>query len=131
MRAQEYLSLPPKSLACLINRHSSGWRHADVCPIWHHFHHVRLLFFALHLPRHDIRFQSLVEVQQADGRIDDGHQDENDGQNGERGERFADGTVCIGSVGILVHPDQFEEEVRHASKVQDLKAGVSVFKGFL
>lgn len=74
-----------------------------------------LLVLILQLPPGNIRLEPLVEVVGAHARVDNGLDDESDGQDGEGGQFFACLKVGI-AVSWFVHPYQLEDEVGQSAK---------------
>lgn len=64
-------------------------------------------------------FQPEVEIGRADAGIDDGQDDENDGDDGKGRQGLSDRSVLF-PLGGLVHPHELEDEVGHAGYVQAL-----------
>lgn len=62
--------------------------------------------------------EARAEVVHADDGIDDGHYDEQNGDDGERGERFSNGKVGR-SAARFVDAEELEDEVGEAAKVED------------
>ena len=79
-----------------------------------------LLLLALNLAFHNVRLQSLVEIESTDKCVDDGSHQTNDGQHGERCERFSRRKVKVCDWVVLIHADDLEEEVGETGKVEDL-----------
>lgn len=79
----------------------------------------RLLgFFATLLPV-DVGLQTLVEIVHAHARINDGHDDQNEGDDREEGQRPPGRQVllvCLWSV----HANELEQEIGHCSEVKQL-----------
>lgn len=65
--------------------------------------------------------QSLVEVVRAHASIDDGQNNENERDDGEEGQRPSGGKIFL-EPARLVHPDKLEQEIRHRSKIEELKS---------
>ena len=92
----------------------------SVPSVWHHFRHCpvcQFFFLRLQLSACNVWFQALSEVGGAHAGVDDCHYDQDDGDDGEGGERAADGFVLMVSFTVLVHSDELEEEVCEASDV--------------
>lgn len=64
--------------------------------------------------------QSLVEVVCADARNDNGHEKQDNRQNGKRGQRLAGGLVVFLSVQVRnVHADELEQEIGERDEVDN------------
>lgn len=85
----------------LINHHSRRHLTGDIAGQL-----GRFLFFAS-LLFVDVRLQALMEIGRAQASIDDGHHDQNEGDDGEERERSPSGEVFLKEVG-LVHSDELE-----------------------
>lgn len=66
-------------------------------------------------------FEAGAEVVHADDGVDDGHDDEQNGDDGEGGERLSNGEVRRSAAG-LVDTEELEDEVGETAKVEDNNA---------
>ena len=67
-----------------------------------------------------MRLQSLVEVVCADARNDDSHEEQDDCQNGKRGQRLPGRLVVFLAIKVRdIHADKLEEEVGQRNEVDD------------
>lgn len=82
-----------------------------------HLGAVALFLLSVRSLARDVRFEPFVKIMGANACIDDGHNDQDDGDHRKEGQR----SPCR-HVGLLacgrVHPDKFEEEVCKTSKVK-------------
>jgi hypothetical protein len=68
----------------------------------------------------DMRFEALVEVVCAHARDNDGHDEKENGEHGESGQRLARRLVVNLAVEIgNVHADELEQKVGHGDEVDD------------
>lgn len=61
--------------------------------------------------------QSLVEVVHAHAGINYGHDDEDEGDDGEKGQRLLGWEIFLVS-SRLVHADQLEQEIGHGREIK-------------
>jgi hypothetical protein len=67
-----------------------------------------------------VRLQALVEVVSADARNNDGHQQQDDSEDGEGSQRLPGRLVVFLSRAVCnVHADELEEEVRQRNEVDN------------
>ena len=64
--------------------------------------------------------QPFVEIVHADAGVDDGQNDEDEGDGGEEGQGPACEKVCF-EMSRLVHADELEQEVRRGREVEKLQ----------
>jgi len=84
-----------------------------------HLGHVPFLFFALNLSPYNMGFQALIEVQHAADSKSNSKDDEDDGNDSKRGQGFPDWDVGR-HLRAVVHPHQFEDEVRKSCEIEKL-----------
>ena len=104
---------PKPRWPALVDRHPTGKRRLLVV------HLVRvgvLLLRVWALGTEEVRLEPRAEVVHADEGVDDGQDDEHDGQDGKGRQRPPDGVVVLAVAG-LVDAHQLEEEVGEAAKV--------------
>lgn len=66
----------------------------------------------------EVLLEALAKVAHADDGVDDGENDQEDGDDGESGQRPADGHVVL-AVSRLVDADQLEDEVAQSTEIED------------
>lgn len=71
----------------------------------------------------DMRLQPLVEIVRAHASVDDSHDNENECDDREEGQRSSSKKILLESA-RLVHPDKLEEEIRHRAKIKELTESV-------
>lgn len=76
-------------------------------------------FFGLALLAVDVGFEATVEVVDAHARVNDGHHDQREGNNGEEGHRGTSGKI-VDSGERRVHAVELEAEVCHGSEEKEL-----------
>ena len=124
-------------MAQLINLHPL-WHwpprgHFSHSPLLLHFRCIRcircarlvsrhFLLFGFHLAICDIWLEALVVVGSAHDRVDDGHENGNDGQDGEGGQLFSGWQVGVPMTGGI-HSHELEEEVGETAEVKNLSSG--------
>lgn len=74
----------------------------------------------------DVRLKAPVEIVCAHAGIYDGHDDENESDHSEEGQRPAGREIFV-EFRRLVHPYELEEEVGHGTEIEKLK-DVSIFQ---
>lgn len=62
-----------------------------------------------------------MEIVRAHTSVDDGHDNENECDDREESQRSSSKEIFLKSP-RLVHPDKFEEEVRHRAEIKELKS---------
>lgn len=98
-----------------IDLHPCSWRRpAD---IWHLGARIP---FRLDLPGAHVGLQSLIKIMRTNAGHDNGHEQEQDGQNSKTGQRFTGGLVVLEAGGVGgVHAHELEEEVAKGDEVDD------------
>lgn len=66
-----------------------------------------------------MRFQALVEIVHTHASVDDSHNDENEGDDGEECQGSLRLEVFLVSV-LVINAVQLEQEIRQRSKVEEL-----------
>ena len=102
----------------LINSHAA--RHRSVCKV-RHLHHVRLLFIALNLSNCDIRLEPFSEIRGTHDGVNDGDDDQEDGDYSESCERLAHWAISPRSMIMVVHSDELEEKIGQSSEIEGLR----------
>ncbi len=85
-----------------------------------HFRHAALFLLGVDPSFGDVRHEPPTEIVHADAGIDDGEDDQNHRNHGEGRQIRSEVDVLLLLRG-LIHPDQLEQEIGQAGKVQDLK----------
>lgn len=98
----------------LVNRHSAGGRGLDVVQA------ERLLVGVVLGPAagDEVVLQAAIEVAHANNAVDNGEDDEQNGDDGKGGERLSHGNVEL-AVSWLVDAHQLEDEVGETAEVED------------
>lgn len=82
-------------------------------------HRVTGLIFVDFLSRrHEVLLEAMAEVEQANQRIDDGQDDEDDRKHSKCSQRFSNWHVSIG-LSWVVDTGKLVDEVRQASEIED------------
>jgi len=99
----------------LVNLHPLVWLRSG-----YRWHLRAVCLVARHRLLVDVRLEALVEVVCADARNDNGHEEQDDGQNGKGGQRLAGWLVVLLAVQVCdVHADELEEEVGKRDEIDD------------
>ncbi len=79
---------------------------------------AHFLLFVVHFSCCDVRSETFLVIEGAHDTIDDGHQDKDDGEDGEGGEFLARSKVVLLTLGG-VHANELEYKVCQPSEVED------------
>ena len=90
-------------------------------------HHFSSIFKFLSIwrngsPLRHVRLQPFVKVVRTQARIENCHQQQDDGQHGERGELFSGRGIKRSSTS-RIHPEHLEDEVGKTAEVENLFRG--------
>ena len=84
-----------------------------------HFRCISLLALTLHFACCNVRFESSIEIRGAYASINDGADDQNNGDDGKRCQRLPHRYISC-PFGLLIHADEFEKEVSEAGEIERL-----------